>query len=72
MANDNEPKHAVQQGVAYHTVNGALTRNYVTLGGKRVYVFGAQVGDELTKTQARKQATPPKATPAPVDNSTEE
>lgn len=71
MAENNEPKHVVQQGVAYHTVNDVLTRNYVVLGGKRVYVFGAKVGDELSKSQARRLAHPPKAAAAPVDNSSE-
>ena len=74
MTNET-PKHTVQQGIAYQTVNGHLTRNYVSLGGKRVYVFGAKVGDELTKSQASRLATPPKAKDAPaepVDNSTEE
>jgi len=72
MTQNSEPKHAVKQGVAYHTVDDVLTRNYVSLGGKRVYVFGAKLGDELTKAQAKKMAKPPKAAPAPVDNSTEE
>ncbi len=65
---DNEPKteakHTVQQGVAYQTVGSAITRNYVVMGGKRVYVFGAQPGDELTKSQARRMSTEPK----PVEN----
>lgn len=72
MAENNEPKHVVKQGVAYTTVDDQLTRNYVSLGGKRVYVFGAKVGDELTKAQAKKMAKPPKAIAAPVDNSTEQ
>mgnify|MGYP000953457133 FL=1 len=62
------PKHPVQQGVAYQTVDGAITRNYVVMGGKRVYVFGAKPGDELTKSQARRMGTAPK----PVDNSSED
>lgn len=73
MLMDNEPKpeqpkHTVQQGVAHQTVGAAITRNYVVMGGKRVYVFGAKVGDELTKSQARRMSTEPK----PVDNSSED
>lgn len=60
---DNEPKteakHTVQQGVAYQTVGSAITRNYVVMGGKRVYVFGAQPGDEITKSQARRMSQAP-------------
>lgn len=65
------PKHAVQQGIAYKTVNGHLTRNYVVLGGQRTYVFGAKPGDELTKSEARRLATAPKAA-EPVENSSED
>lgn len=72
LMDNNEPKteakHTVQQGIAYQTVDDAITRNYVVLGGKRVYVFGAKPGDELSKSQARRMSTPPK----PVENSTEE
>jgi len=71
MDNDEpktEAKHTVQQGIAYQTVDGAITRNYVVLGGKRLYVFGAQPGDELSKSQARRMSHAPKA----VENSSEE
>lgn len=48
------PKHTVQRGVAYATLeSGAITRNYVVLGGQRVYVV-ADEGDELTKSQAHR------------------
>ncbi len=48
-------KHTVKRGVAYVTLpGGALTRNYVVLGGQRVYVT-ADEGKELTKSQARRQ-----------------
>lgn len=56
---ENEPKkspakHTVQQGKVYVALkNGRLTRNYVVLGGKRVYV-NAEPGTELTKAQAEK------------------
>lgn len=72
LMDNNEPKteakHTVQQGIAYQTVGDAITRNYVVMGGKRVYVFGATVGDEITKSQARRMSHAPKA----VDNSSEE
>lgn len=63
-----EAKHSVQQGVAFQTVEDAITRTYVVMGGKRHYVFGAKVGDELTKSQVRRMSHPPK----PVDNSKED
>lgn len=65
---NNEPKHTVQQGVAYQTVGNSITRNYVVLGGKRIYVFGAKPGDELTKNEARKMAKEPKAAAAPAED----
>lgn len=72
LMDNNEPKteakHTVQQGIAYQTVDNAITRNYVVLGGKRVYVFGAKPGDELSKSQARRMSHAPK----PVENSSEE
>lgn len=47
-------KHTVQRGVAYVELeSGRLVRNYVVLGGKRVYV-DAKEGDELTAAQAKK------------------
>jgi hypothetical protein len=47
-------KHRVQRGVAYvELASGKLVRNYVVLGGKRVYV-DAKEGDEVTTAQAKK------------------
>jgi hypothetical protein len=60
-----EAKLTVVQGVAYQTVDGAITRNYVVLGEQRIYVFGANPGDELTKSEARRLSHAPK----PVEKS---
>lgn len=69
MAENEKPlNYTVQQGVAYHTVGNSITRHYVTIGGKRVYVFGHQAGETLTKSQAKKAAKEP----TPVDNSKED
>lgn len=65
---NNEPKtpakHTVKQGIAYATIGDAITRNYVVLGGKRIYVF-AEAGTEITAAEAKKAAK----APAPVENS---
>lgn len=60
-ANNGPAKHTVVEGVAYQTVDDAITNKYVVLGGKRVYVFGVEAGEELTAAQAKKAATAPKA-----------
>lgn len=61
-------KYTVIQGVAFATIGNSITRNYVEIDGQRIYVFGAQPGDELSKSEARRLATEPK----PVDNSIKE
>lgn len=61
MSNEStqdQPTHEVKEGIAYATIGDAITRNYVVLGGRRVYVF-AQVGEELTKEEAHERSTPP-------------
>lgn len=53
-------KHEVKEGVVYVELNEGLTRNYVVLGGTRVYVY-AKTGDMLTSDQAKARDTPQKA-----------
>lgn len=64
MSNTNNTpaaKHTVKEGIAYQTVGNCITNLYVVLGGKRVYVFGAKAGDEITASQAKRLSQEPKS-----------